>query len=164
MKTFEEKFNAWLDGLLSGEELKSFENEHPSIRRDRAGLLKLQNLLREHLRSRELENPDFFNSQIMAQVKRETPEPVRPSRRISLGLPRIVWAGIFALSLGFALFFTMIPRGNLGDPGSGYVAEVLKTKTTGPKVKTTVDNKKDMTIIKLEGLDKLPPDKDLNRN
>jgi hypothetical protein len=43
------------------------------------------------------------------------------------------------------------------------VAEVLKTRTADPKVKATVDNKKDMTIIKLEGLDKLPPDKDLNR-
>jgi hypothetical protein len=72
-------------------------------------------------------------------------------------------AGIFALCVGFALFFSMIPRGNLADPGSGYVAEVLKTRTADPKVKATVDNKKDMTIIKLEGLDKLPPDKDLNR-
>jgi hypothetical protein len=65
--------------------------------------------------------------------------------------------------VGFALFFSMIPRGNLADPGSGYVAEVLKTRTADPKVKATVDNKKDMTIIKLEGLDKLPADKDLNR-
>ena len=163
MKTFEEKFNAWLDGLLSDEELKSFENEHPSIQQDKAEFLKLKNLLRDNLGCRKLGNPDFFNSQIMAQVERETPGAVRPARRILLGLPRMVWGGIFALSLGFALFFTMIPRGNLGDPGSGYVAEVLKTKTTGPKVKATVDNKKDMTIIKLEGLDKLPPHKDLNR-
>jgi hypothetical protein len=164
MKTFEEKFNAWLDGLLSGEELKSFENEHPSIRQDKAEFLQLKNLLRDNLSSRELENPDFFNSQIMAQVERETAKAGRSTRRILFGLPRIAWGGIFALGVGFALFFTMIPRGNLGDPGSGYVAEVLKTKTAGPKVKATVDNKKDMTIIKLEGLDKLPPDKDLNRN
>jgi hypothetical protein len=42
------------------------------------------------------------------------------------------------------------------------VAEVLKTKTAN-KVKATVDNQKDITIIKLEGLDKLPADPDLKR-
>jgi hypothetical protein len=161
MKTFEEKYNAWLDGLLSGEELKSFEHEHPSIQRDKAEFLKLKNLLRDNLRCRKLENPDFFNSQIIAKIERETAKAGRYSRL--LGPPRIALAGIFALCVGFALFFSMIPRGNLADPGSGYVAEVLKTKTADPKVKATVDNKKDMTIIKLEGLDKLPPDKDLNR-
>ena len=72
MKTFEEKFNAWLDGLLSGEELKSFENEHPSLHQDKAEFLKLKDLLRDNLGCRKLGNPDFFNSQIMAQVERET--------------------------------------------------------------------------------------------
>jgi len=161
MKTFEEKFNAWMDGLLSGEELKSFEKENPSIRPDKAEFLQLKRLLRDNLLSRELPNPDFFSSQIMAQIERQ-PDRVR-LRGILFGLPRLAWAGIFALGVGFGLYFSMIPRGNLGDPGSGYVAEVLKTKTAGPKVKATVDSKKDMTIIKLEGLDKLPPDKDLNR-
>ena len=161
MKTFEEKFNAWLDGLLSGEELKSFENEHASLHQDKAEFLKLKGLLRDNLGCRKLGNPDFFNSQIMAQVERETPRAGRYSR--FLGVPRIALAGIFALCVGFALFFSMIPRGNLADPGSGYVAEVLRTRTADPKVRVTVDNKKDMTIIKLEGLDKLPPDKDLNR-
>jgi len=161
MKTFEEKFNAWLDGLMSGQELKSFEEEHPWIQQDKAEFLKLKNLLRDNLRRRELGNPDFFNSQIMAQVERET---AKAGRYPSLfGLPRSALAGIFALCVGIALFFSIIPRGNLADPGSRYVAEVLRTKTADPKVKATVDNKKDMTIIKLEGLDKLPPDKDLNR-
>jgi len=161
MKTFEEKFNAWIDGLLSGEESKSFERVNPSIRQEKAEFLKLKSLLRDNLRSRELPNPDFFSSQIMAQIERR-PDKAR-SPGVLFGVPRLAWAGIFALCVGFGLYFSMIPRGNLGDPGSGYVAEVLRTRTAGPKVKATVDNKKDMTIIKLEGLDKLPPDKDLNR-
>jgi hypothetical protein len=161
MKTFEEKFNAWLDGLLSGEELRSFENEHASLQQDKVEFLKLKDLLRDNLRCRKLGNPDFFNSQIMAQIERETARSGRYARLF--GLPRIALAGFFALCVGFAMFFYMIPRGNLSDPGSGYVAEVLKTKTADPKVKATVDNKKDITIIKLEGLDKLPPDKDLKR-
>ena len=72
MKTFEEKFTAWLDGLLGGEELRSFENEHPSIQQEKAEFLKLKSLLKENLRHRELENPEFFNSQIMDQIRRET--------------------------------------------------------------------------------------------
>jgi hypothetical protein len=34
MKTFEEKF-AWLDGSLSGDDLKTFESEHPSLQQDK---------------------------------------------------------------------------------------------------------------------------------
>jgi hypothetical protein len=98
----------------------------------------------------------------MAQVEREIAKAGRSSRHTVLGLPRILWAGIIALCAGFTLFFSMIPRGNLADPGSGYVAEVLKARTADRKVKATVENKKE-TIIKLEGLDKLPPGKDLNR-
>ena len=57
----------------------------------------------------------------------------------------------------------MIPHGDLSNPRSGYVAEVLKTKTADPKIRATVDSQKDMTIIKLDGLDKVPTDKDMNR-
>jgi hypothetical protein len=59
------------------------------------------------------------------------------------------------------LFVTLIPHGDLSDPGSGYVAEVLKTTTIDPKVTVTVDSQKGITIIKLEGLEKVPADEDL---
>ena len=163
MKTFEEKFTAWLDGTLSGEELRSFEQEHPSIQREQVEFLKLKRLLKDNLGGRELDNPDFFNSQVMLRIDQEKAKSGRRSAsRTLLGLPRLAWGGLFALGVGFALFFTMIPRGNLADPRAGYMAEVLKTKTSD-RVKATVDNQKDMTIIKLEGLDKLPPDTDLKR-
>jgi hypothetical protein len=162
MKTFEEKYTAWLDGRLGGEELRSFENEHPSIQREKIEFLKLKSLLRESIHPRELANPEFFNAQIMEQIRRETGATTKPFCRPLLGLPRLVWGGICALTVGFALFFTIIPRGDFSDPRTKYVAEVLKTKTD-PKVKATVENQKDMTIIKLEGLDKLPPGRDLHR-
>ena len=162
MKTFEEKYTAWLDGRLGGEELRSFENEHPSIQREKIEFLKLKSLLRESIHPRELANPEFSNAQIMEQIRRETVATGKPSCGPLLGLPRLVWGGICALTVGFALFFTIIPRGDFSDPRTKYVAEVLKTKTD-PKVKATVENQKDMTIIKLEGLDKLPPGRDLHR-
>jgi hypothetical protein len=163
MKTFEEKYTAWLDGTLTGEPLQSFENEHPSIQPEKTDYLKLKNLLRENLAGRELENAEFFASQIMEQIKRETAAAGKSSGRRWFGLPRLAWGGIGALGVGFALFFTMIPRGDFSDPRAKYVAEVLKTRTSNPKIKATVENQKEMTIIKLEGLDKLPPGQDLRR-
>ena len=163
MKTFEEKYTAWLDGALTGEPLQSFENEHPSIQPEKTDYLKLKNLLRENLPGRELENAEFFASQIMEQIKRETAAAGKSSGRRWFGLPRLAWGGIGALGVGFALFFTMIPRGDFSNPRAKYVAEVLKTRTSNPKIKATVENQKEMTIIKLEGLDKLPPGQDLRR-
>jgi hypothetical protein len=163
MKTFEEKYTAWLDGTLTGEPLQSFENEHPSIQPEKTDYLKLKNLLRENLPGRELENAEFFASQIMEQIKGETAAAGKSSGRRWFGLPRLAWGGIGALGVGFALFFTMIPRGDFSDPRAKYVAEVLKTRTSNPKIKATVENQKEMTIIKLEGLDKLPPGQDLRR-
>jgi len=162
MKPFEEKFTAWLDGELSPEEARSFQNDHPSVQEDRVQSLKLKRLLRESLQSHVLEHPDSFNAQIMAQIGRASASR-RSLRRGWLGLPRIAWAGIGVLGLGFGMFVALIPHGDLSDPRSGYVADVLKTKTRDPNVKATVDNQKDMTIIRIDGLQKLPADKDLNR-
>jgi anti-sigma factor RsiW len=162
MKPFEEKFTAWLDGELSAEEARSFQNDYPSVQEEKAQFLKFKRLLRQGLESRVLEHPDFFNAQLMARIGRES-VPRRSLRRGWLGLPRIAWGGICVSGLGLAMFVALIPHGDLSDPRSGYVADVLKTKTRDPNVKATVDNRKDMTIIKIEGLQKLPADKDLNR-
>ena len=161
MKTFEEKFTAWLDGCLSAEESLAFENENPSLLEDRRNLLKLRSLLKEDFIRPELSHPDFFNAQIMARIERETDR--RRRGRSWLGLPRLAWGGIASLAAGVALFAVLIPPGDLSNPGKRYVAQVLKAKTADPKVKATVDSQKDMTIIELEGLKNLPADKDLNR-
>jgi anti-sigma factor RsiW len=159
MKTFEEKFTAWVDGELNAEEARSFQKEYPSLQKERAELLKLKDLLKQGFQPVALQYPDFFNTQIMAKIDRS---PRRSLRRGWFGLPRIAWGGAGALAIGFAMFVVLIPHGDLSDPRSGYVADVLKTKTRDPGIKATVDNQKDMTIIKLEGLQKLPPDKNLN--
>jgi hypothetical protein len=151
MKTFEEKFTAWLDGALSGQELQSFENEHPSVLHEKADFLKLKSLLKQSWPRPELKSPDFFNSRIMEQISREPHASSRSARWRWLGLPRLAWGGIFTLSAGLVLFLTLIPHGDFSDPRTKYVAEVLKTKTKDPKVKATVENQKDMTTLKLEG-------------
>jgi len=156
MKTFEEKFTAWLDGALAKEEAVTFEKENPSLYKERNDLLKLRSLLKQYLGRPELSHSDF-----LAQVEREASR--RRVGRSWLGLPRLAWGGIASLAAGLTLFVVLIPRGDLSNPRSRYVAEVLKAKTVNPKVTTTVNSQKDMTNINLEGLHNLPADKDLNR-
>jgi hypothetical protein len=163
MKTFEEKYTVWLDGGLDKEEAAKFESEFAPITHDKIDFLKLKTLLQENIQGVPLDNPDFFNSQIMAIVDRETTPKKTILKRSFFRLPRIAWSGTFALVAGVVLFFTLIPRGDLSNPRSGYVAQVLKTRTVDPKVHATVDSQKDMTIIRLEGLDKVPTDKEMNQ-
>jgi len=162
MKTFEENFTAWLDGKLSPDEARSFLKDHPSIQREKTEFLKLKHLLKQGFESHVLENADFFNAQIMAQIGRHS-APRRSLQGGWLGLPSIAWGGLCALGVGLAMFVALIPHGDLSDPRSGYVADVLKTKTRDPNVKATVDNQKDTTTIKLQGLQKLPADRDVHR-
>jgi hypothetical protein len=163
MKTFEERFTAWLDGALDGEELKSFEREHGSLSQEKCDFLKLQSLLRNSEHRPRLANPDFFNLEIMAEIGRKRVVEKSPRGGLWLGLSRLTWGGLAVLSAGFALFFAFIPRNDYSDPRAKYVDEVLKTKTADPKIKATVDSQKDTTVIKLEGMGKSPPQRDLRR-
>ena len=90
MKTFEEKFTAWLDGELSFDEAQAFEKEHPSIHEERAGLLKLKLLLKQGLESHVLEHPDFFNSQIMDQIRATRGRSL--PRHIRIPRPTLPWS------------------------------------------------------------------------
>jgi hypothetical protein len=160
MKTFEERYTAYLDGLLSESEAAIFEQEQPALIAQKKDWAKLKQVLRENLASVELTNADFFNSTLLQQIANA------PSRSHSLaagwfGIPWLAWGGLGAVTAGIALFITLIPHGDLSDPGSGYVAEVLKTITIDPNVSATVESRKGITIIKLEGLEKVPADEDL---
>jgi len=160
MKTFEERYTAYLDGLLSESEAGVFEQEQAALAAQKAEWAKLQRVLRENLVSVELTNTVFFNSQLLQHIAKA------PSRNRSLvagwfGIPWLAWGGFGAVTAGIALFITLIPHGDLSDPGSGYVAQVLKTTTIDPNVSATVESRKGITIIKLEGLEKVPADEDL---
>jgi len=162
MKTFEERFTAYLDGLLSESEAAILEQEQPTLAAQKTEWSKLQRVLRENLVPVELINAEFFNNQLLEQITQA------PSRRRTLiagwfGIPWLAWGGFGAVTAGIALFITLIPHGDLSDPGSGYVAQVLKTTTIDPKVSATVESRKGITIIKLEGLEKVPADEDLTR-
>lgn len=162
MKTFEERYTAWIDGALLEEEKAAFEREHPDLAGELEQGTALRKLLREQLCAPQLSNPDFFNSQVLKQIEREEASALkRRARRGWFGLPRLAWAGFGSALAAIALMLVLVPQQQNKDEQNDYVAEVLKTQTNEPGVKATVDAKKDVTIIKLDGLEKLPPDKDL---
>jgi anti-sigma factor RsiW len=162
MKTFEERYTAYLDGLLNEQDVEVFEREQPALGAKKAEWLRIQGALKENLASIELTNPDFFNAQLLKEIAR-SPRNARTMGGHWLGIPRLAWGGLGALTAGLVLFITLIPHGDLSDPGSGYVADVLKTNTIDPKVTVTVDSEKGITIIRLDGLEKVPADEDLTR-
>ncbi|PYL63206.1 MAG: hypothetical protein DMF24_01070, partial [Verrucomicrobia bacterium] len=71
MKTFEEKWTAWVDGQLSGRELSEFEASLPdkgAAEAEKAGALKLGELLKRELSARTLKNEEFFSHQLRESI------------------------------------------------------------------------------------------------
>ncbi len=69
MKTFEEKWTAWLDGELTGKELAEFEASLPdkaAAELEKQEALKLGAFLKEQLAAPAMSNAEFFNHQLRA--------------------------------------------------------------------------------------------------
>jgi hypothetical protein len=158
MRTFEQLYTAWVDGALTKDEAAAFEKQHPELLNERDDMSKLKQLLQRDLVPAEFAHAEFFTSKLMEQIV-----PAERSLPSWLGIPRLAWGGIGSLSAALSLFFLFAPYRNISAPQPEYVAEVLKTTTTDPKISATVDSEKGITLIKLDGVDKVPDDEDLTR-
>ncbi len=166
MKTFEERFTAWVDGQLEGDELTAFEKElaaHPEAESDRAAAVKIGDLLRTHTKAPMLSNADFFNLQIQQRIEAEMPCSRRTESRRDGGVfwsPfRLLWAGAACLVLAGLLFRTTIPTSDNPAP-SEYFAQVVEAWPSDPSISaTTVYNPQDnVTVLWLDGLEYMPGD------
>src|SRR3954454_7960910 len=99
MKTFEEKWTAWLDDQLSGRELSEFEASLPdkaAAHAEKTEAKKLGDLLKRQLSAHPLKNEEFFSHQLRETIVRETVDE-RPEggRRTSMSswwtIPRLCW-------------------------------------------------------------------------
>ena len=75
MKTFEEKWTAWLDGELSEQERLEFEASLPdktAAEVEKRDARKLGTLLKEQLGAHVLSNADFFNHQLQQRIAQES--------------------------------------------------------------------------------------------
>src|SRR5438067_13715808 len=99
MKTFEEKWTAWLDGQLTGKELIEFEASLPdkaAAKLEKQDAKKLGALLKRELGTHVIANEEFFSHQLRERIARANVEPFReqaaevPTWRT---VRRLFWSG-----------------------------------------------------------------------
>ena len=172
MKTFEEKWTAWLDGQLGGKELADFEASLPDLAEahaEKSDAHKLGAFLREQISVQALSNEEFFNHQIRERILHE--ETQRPTRlRQGYGgqawwtIPRFVWAGATALAL-FVLCTVFVMRDEEPTGQSDYLTQILNSRvdsTVSPNGRIYLFEKGNdddkVTVLWTEGLQSLPAD------
>ena len=162
MKTFEERFTAWVDGQLTGPDLAEFEKElatRPEAAAERAEARKLGDLLRAQP-APPLGNADFFNHQLMQRIAAETPRAAEPERARAWfwSLPRLALAGAACLLIAGGLFKTLIPASVPPGEKSNYYAQVVEAWPADTSISaTTVYNPADnVTVVWLDGLPYIP--------
>jgi hypothetical protein len=167
MKTFEEKWTAWLDGELRGKELAEFEASLPDRAAAEAEKLEAQKLgafLKEQLSVRAMGNEEFFHHQLRERIEKESAgesgndQALRP--RFSWSIGRLVWSGATALAL-FVVCTFFVMRSKEPTDQSEYLSQILNARVDpGMSPYATVSmfqTKEDkVTVLWVEGLQSLP--------
>jgi len=165
MKTFEEKWTAWLDGKLSDKELVEFEASLPDLaaaKAEKHDAQKLGAFLKEQLGAQTLSNEEFFNHQIRERITRDEEDRHR-SRSIRWTIPRLVWSGATALALFLITTVALLTQHQPGEQ-SEYLTQILNSRVdpaANPNATIYIfesknDNK--VTVLWTEGLQSLPAD------
>src|SRR5213083_2395984 len=132
MKTFEEKWTAWLDGQLSGKELAEFEASLPDLaaaEAEKRDAQKLGAFLKEQLATQTLSNEEFFSHQLRERIARETEDRSRDrgTRSTWWTIPRLVWAGATALALFLITTVVLMTQHPAGEQ-SEYLTQILNSR------------------------------------
>jgi len=166
MKTFEEKWTAWIDGQLTGHDLAEFEASLPDLaaaEAEKRDAQKLGAFLKEHLPCRAMGNEEFFHHQLRERIANDTAVPTSQSAgggRVWWPIRRLVWVGATALALfGGVTFFVM--REKPATDQSQYLSQILNARVdpvVSPNATITMfESKEDkVTILWVEGLQSLP--------
>jgi len=167
MKTFEEKWTAWLDGQLSGSELAEFESSLPDLaaaQAEKRDARKLGAFLKKELGAQALNNEEFFSHQLRERIARETGTPSRGSRRTTWWtIPRLVWSGATALVLFLVCWLATMRQHQPGER-SEYLTQILNSRVdpaANPNATVSIFESKSenkVTVLWTEGLQSLPSD------
>ena len=166
MKTFEEKWTAWIDGQLAGHELAEFEASLPdraAAEAEKRDALKLRTFLKDHLLCRAMGNEEFFSHQLRERIASETAVPTSPSAgggRVWWPIGRLAWVGATALAL-FAAVALFVIREKPATDQSQYLSQILNARVdpvVSPNATITMfESKEDrVTVLWVEGLQSLP--------
>ena len=170
MKTFEEKWTAWLDEQLSGKELEEFEASLPDLavaQIEKRDARKLGAFLKQELSAQTLSNEEFFSHQLRERIARETDQPEKRERGSTWWtIPRLVWCGATALALFLLTTFVFLSQEQPGEP-SDYLTQILNSRVdpaANPNATVSIfESKTDktenkVTVLWTEGLQTLPAD------
>jgi hypothetical protein len=170
MKTFEEKWTAWLDDQLSGRELSEFEALLPdkaAAQAEKAEAKKLGELLKRELSAHPLTNEEFFSHQLRESIAHEGGEQGRKRARGSRTsnwwtIPRLLWAGTASLAL-FSICTVLVMRQERPAEESQYLTQILNARVdpvVSPNATVSIfEVKQDhATVLWTEGLQSLPAD------
>jgi hypothetical protein len=172
--TFEERYTAWIDGRLTGEDLVAFEREldaqdRPGADADRLDAHQLRSLL-QRVPAPPMPNPDLFHEQLLQRMKAEeqtAPTPVPAHERPAMfTLTQLAWAAAICLLVAFSVYNfghrETGPVASLGQPSPTVamlsVVQILDADPKSPNVFATPihSDKENLTVLWLDGLDYLP--------
>jgi anti-sigma factor RsiW len=168
MKTFEEKWTAWLDGRLSERESAEFEASLPdkaAAEAEKAEAKKLGALLKRELGAQALLNEEFFNYQIRERIARESAgESRKRGAEVSTWwtIRRLLWTGAASLAV-FLVMAIFVMRDKIPAEQSQYLTQILNARVdpvVSPNATISMfETKEDrVTVLWTEGLQSLPSD------
>src|SRR5262245_18595628 len=169
MKTFEEKWTAWLDDQLSGRDLAEFEASLPdkaAAQVEKAAAKKLGELLKRELTLHPLKNEEFFSHQLRERIVQESGEQHQGARRSPSfswwTIPRLLSAGTASLSV-FLICTVLVMHQEQPAEESQYLTQILNARVdpvVSPNATVSIfEVKQDRaTVLWTEGLQTLPAD------
>ena len=170
MKTFEEKWTAWLDDQLSGRELSEFEASLPeeaAAQAEKAEAKKLGALLKRELSAHSLKNEEFFSHQLRERIVQESDGQGRERARRSptpswWTIPRLLWTGTASLAV-FLICTVLVMHQERPAEESQYLTQILNARVdpvVSPNATVSIfEVKQDrVTVLWTEGLQTLPAD------
>ena len=166
MKTFEEKWTAWIDGELTGAELAEFEASLPdkaAAEAEKRNAHQLGTFLKEHLTCRAMGNEEFFHHQLRERIVADAGGTQRESSGtgpVWWPIGRLVWVGATALAI-FSVCTFFVMRENPANEQSQYLSEILTARVdpaVSPNATITMFKSKEdrVTVLWVEGLQSLP--------
>ena len=168
MKTFEEKWTAWMDDELSGSELAEFETtlrDRAAAQAEKAQVKKLGAFLKRELGSAVLTNEEFFSHQLRERIMRENAGAL-PQRNTEVftwwTIRRLLWTGAASLAV-FLVFSIFVMRDKNPAGQSQYLTQILNARVdplVSPNATISMFEAKEdrVTVLWTEGLQSLPAD------
>jgi hypothetical protein len=169
MKTFEEKWTAWIDGQLTGKELVEFEaslSDKAAAEAEKRDAQKLGAFLRQELGAQAMTNEEFFSHQVRERIARESAGRDRVGagweRSTWWTVRRLAWSGAVSLAL-FVICAVFVLRDKNPGEQSQYLTQILNARVdpaVSPNATITIFDTKDdrVTVLWVEGLQSLPAD------